>query len=855
MDLAHLQSSAFKLSHELATRPSSIMRNFLSLILIGVCFSFTITVSAQRELKRLKPKSPIVCYKSFVDNPVYFPPAEKFVQMRENASGRTKTATIEVDYIGFPADNLAKNAFQFAVDIWETELKSSVPIRIRAQWGQLGTGVLGQAIWGTAVANFDNATPHLNTFYAIALAEKIAGRALNANDEPDIVATFNSGTNWYYQTTGTPGSGQMDLVTIVLHEIAHGLGFTDTYDVDEGQGSVGLESGGVPVPFVYDLFIEKADGTRLFSDMQSPSTALATAITSDDLYYFSPTALAAAGSRPIIYAPSPFNGGSSIAHLDEDAYSSATDPNRLMTPQIDFQERIHNPGDLTRGILSDMGWVFTKIDHVLLTDTERKDGQPYPIVVKIQSDNGYDAATVKLHYTVNGTTFTTLAMSPTGTPNQFAASLPGTTVDLSYGYFVSVEDVLDREFTLPGKVQAQGKDPVQDFVVVNIGPDDEKPTIVHTPIDFVFEGDTQLQISAQITDNIAVEGAHVEYSIKGGGAQSIAMTKGAEDNYSATINIPSTLVIGDKIEYRIVASDVSSNSNESTVPASGFFNVFVTGTMPTQDSYTNDFDTPTNDFIGNSFNISTPSGFDNPAIHSKHPYDNGSGAGNQSNYVYQLQIPIRINPSNPYIRFDEIVLVEPGETGAAFGSEEFYDYVVVEGSKDGGTTWTPFQDGYDSRALSVWLNRYNSATEGDNSTAVGDPTLYRQRSINMIAGGDFADGDEVLIRFRLFADQLAHGWGWAIDNLFIQDAVTGIEEEAILFSIYPNPAKENITIEFDRDVRDARIQIINLQGASIIDAKTSSKLTVVEIGNLQQGIYILKTQLNNKTVIQKFIKH
>jgi hypothetical protein len=830
------------------------MRNFLSLILTGLFFCCTTTVNAQHAVRRLKPKSPIVCYKSFVDNPVYFPPPEKFMQMRENAAGRIKTATIEVDYIGFPADNLAKNAFQFAVDIWETELKSSVPIRIRAQWGELGTGVLGQAIWGTAIANFDNATPYLNTFYAIALAEKIAGRALNANDEPDIVATFNSGTNWYYQTTGTPGSGQMDLVTIVLHEIAHGLGFTDTYDVDAGQGSVGLESGGAAVPFVYDLFIEKLDGTRLFSDMQSPSTALATAITSDDLYYFSPTALAAAGSRPIIYAPSPFNGGSSIAHLDEDAYSSATDPNRLMTPQIDFQERIHNPGALTRGILSDMGWVFTKIIHTPLTDTERKDGQPYPVVVKIQSDNGYDATTVKLHYTVDGTTFTTLAMSGTGTPNQFSASLPGTTVDLSYGYFVSVEDVLDREFTLPGKIQSQGEDPKQDFVVVQIGPDDEAPTIVHTPIDFVFEGDTQLEITAQITDNIAVEEAHVQYSINGGGVQTISMTKGAEENYSATVNIPTTLVIGDKIEYRIVASDVSSNSNESAIPASGFFNVLVTGIMPAQDTYTNDFNTPTNDFIGSSFSITTPTGFDNPAIHSKHPYDNGSGAGNESSYVYQLQIPIRINASNAYIRFDEIVLVEPGETGAEFGSEEFYDYVVVEGSKDGGTTWTPFQDGYDSRAMTVWLNRYKSATSGDNSTAVGDPTLYRQRAINMIESGDLADGDEVLIRFRLFADQLAHGWGWAIDNLFIQDAVTGIEDKIVSFSIYPNPAKENITIEFNQDVRNAQIQIINLQGASIIDAKTSSKVTEVDISILQQGIYILKTQLNNKTVIQKFVK-
>jgi hypothetical protein len=828
------------------------MRNFLSLILFSL-FLVPLECFAQHDLKRLKPKSPIICYKSFIDNPVHIPPTEKFLRMRSGAEGRVKTATILVEYIGFPQDNLAKNAFQFAVDIWETELKSTVPIRVRAQWGQLGMGVLGQAIWGTAVANFDFATPHLNTFYPIALAEKISGKPINEDTEPDIVATFNSSTNWYYETSGEAASGQMDLVTIVLHEIAHGLGFTDTYDVDGGQGSVGLETGGVDVPFVYDLFVETANGTRLFSDMPSPSTELATAITNDNLSYNSPRAIAAIGARPLVYAPSPFNSGSSIAHLDEDAYNGASDPNRLMTPQIGFREQIHNPGDITRGILSDLGWVFTKIEHTPLKDSERKDGQPYPLTVKINSDNGYSAGSVKLHYTINGTTFTTVTMSPTGTANQFSASLPGTTVDLSYGYYFSVIDVLNREFTAPGKVQTQGSDATQDFVVIDIGADDSDPIIEHTPVDFVFEGDTQFEIMAVITDNIAVAEAHVEYQIDGGAIQTLSMTK-TGDTYSANISLPASLAIGDKIEYRIVATDASSGSNQATAPQTGFFSVFVTGTMPTQNSYVNDFNTPTNDFIGNSFSISTPSGFDNPAIHSKHPYDNGSGPNNESNYVFQLQIPIRINASNPHIRFDEIVLVEPGEAGSVFGSAEFYDYVVVEGSTDGGLTWSPFADGYDARTQSAWLNRYNSNMTGDNSVAMGDPTLYRERLINMVENGTFADGDEVLIRFRLFADQLAHGWGWAIDNLFIQDAITGIENQNLSFSVYPNPTSQTITIEFGNEIPNADIHIMNLQGASIIDAKASSRVTTLDVSRLTQGIYILKTQLNNQTVIKKFVK-
>jgi hypothetical protein len=38
----------------------------------------------------------------------------------------------------------------------------------------------------------------------------------------------------------------------------------------------------------------------------------------------------------------------------------------------------------------------------------------------------------------------------------------------------------------------------------------------------------------------------------------------------------------------------------------------------------------------------------------------------------------------------------------------------------------------------------------------------------MLENGNFKAGDEILIRFKLYADQLSVGWGWVIDNLKIQ---------------------------------------------------------------------------------------
>src|SRR5205085_4167637 len=112
-------------------------------------------------------------------------------------------------------------------------------------------------------------------------------------------------------------------------------------------------------------------------------------------------------------------------------------------------------------------------------------------------------------------------------------------------------------------------------------------------------------------------------------------------------------------------------------------------------------------------------GFENGAIHSTHPYPSGGSAETSLNFTYQLKVPIKIKASDATIKFDEIVLVEPGEAGAAFGTEDFFDYVVVEGSTDGGLTWTPVADGYDSNSKPEWLALYNSAITGQNSTATG----------------------------------------------------------------------------------------------------------------------------------------
>jgi hypothetical protein len=138
------------------------------------------------------------------------------------------------------------NAFTYAADLWGAQLTSGVTIKVDATMDALTcsstSATLGSAGANTVHYNFTNA-PYTNTYYPQALANKIAGTDLTTSFS-DIVARFNSaiGTTcafprtWYYGLDGNPGGSQLDFVTVVLHELGHGLGFQTYVTLSSGAG-------------------------------------------------------------------------------------------------------------------------------------------------------------------------------------------------------------------------------------------------------------------------------------------------------------------------------------------------------------------------------------------------------------------------------------------------------------------------------------------------------------------------------------------------------------------------------------------------------------------------------------------
>jgi hypothetical protein len=596
----------------------------------------------------------------------------------------------------------------------------------------------------------------------------MANKELNDATYPDIFASFNSNnSSWSFSLNENESiPTKYSLVTVVLHELGHGLGFLDSYTVTGANGIVGLQSTGVPVPF--DLQLENAANKNLFIGFTSPSSALRSQLISNNLFYESPNVLLQNGGTPAkIYAPTTFESGSSIAHWNESTFNNTT--NSLMTPQIATNERMFDPGTVTKSLLVDMGWEFVYIDHTQLTDIEDTAG-PYDIVATFSGDK-LPIASPKTIYN-SGAGEVELDMVPTGITNQYKATIPSTGSASTYAYYIKVNDATGRSFTEPGKTTRVTTGLQQQLFVFATGPDSKAPKIVHQPKDFLLDAEQDLTITAIISDNAKVQTAKLEYFLNDVQQPTLDLDLQLpeEDSiYSTLINIAS-LTDGQKLKYRIVVTDNASNTNQATSPATDFYEINTVGLLPVQDSYFNDYSVVTDDFFAAGFTIQTPSGFSNAALHSEHPYVTGDGfPGNERNLTYQLKVPVEIKATESLLKFDEIVLVEPGAANSVFGDADFFDFVIVEGSKDGGLTWIALGSGYDSRDRSTWLTRYNSSIDNannGNSLVIGDPSLYFTRTYNILE--KFAAGDQVVFRFRLFIDQLSTGWGWAIDNVKIQ---------------------------------------------------------------------------------------
>jgi hypothetical protein len=119
----------------------------------------------------------------------------------------------------------------------------------------------------------------------------------------------------------------------------------------------GCWGGGSGFPFIYDRFAVNGLGQYLISSFANNSPELAAQLTSGSIYFNGTNAVKANGNANVkLYAPNPWQPGSSYSHLDEIFNGT---PNALMTYSIGSGESIHNPGPVMLCMFKDVGWTVT----------------------------------------------------------------------------------------------------------------------------------------------------------------------------------------------------------------------------------------------------------------------------------------------------------------------------------------------------------------------------------------------------------------------------------------------------------------------------------------------------------------
>ena len=262
------------------------------------------------------------------------------------------------------------NVFLKAADFWSGILPGNVEIRIDASFSPLtcskSTAVLGGTSPNYAESDFAGGILP-GVWYVVAEASQLAGYDLEPGNSY-MTTQFNSmlgqpgcldGNFFYYGFDANTPANNVNLLTVTLHEFAHGLGFLSL--ADESTGALFGASQGQPQPDIFDAFVYDTTAKKSWNDMATDAERQASAINTGNLVWNGPAANAAGAAylvnragmnvngQMLLYAPNPVQVGSNVSHWDTSCI-----PNLLMEPIINSDLPIGV--DITPDALRDIGW-------------------------------------------------------------------------------------------------------------------------------------------------------------------------------------------------------------------------------------------------------------------------------------------------------------------------------------------------------------------------------------------------------------------------------------------------------------------------------------------------------------------
>ncbi|GEM_PF-2713574 len=158
----------------------------------------------------------------------------------------------------------------------------------------------------------------------------------------NVTIAFNSKTDWCFSSVEEPLYNQQDLITVTLHELAHGIGISSSFTKKNET-----------MPYIYDKYIINGNGTSLVSNSATRASENV-ALNTGNLYFGGTNATVANNGDPIkLHAPHSLSSAS-LCHFDREY--THDEEGRLLIPGTTYGVSTRYFGNFTLAVLKDLGW-------------------------------------------------------------------------------------------------------------------------------------------------------------------------------------------------------------------------------------------------------------------------------------------------------------------------------------------------------------------------------------------------------------------------------------------------------------------------------------------------------------------
>jgi Secretion system C-terminal sorting domain len=302
--------------------------------------------------------------------------------------GNNNGAPWEIQNVDMPVE--MKPALDAAVLKWQQWIQSPKPVKIRVQMADLALEVLAGTDYQLML--------HNGFWYPSSLGKQLGTMPVSA-DTMDIAIYFNrkivSSGAFYLGTDAQTPDDKFDLVTLILHELGHGLGFAssirtfgalrldangqDEPCVDEkNRFCYGFKaSSGQIYPMKFDSFLKRAsftaehdisaydflNQTYLLPPHITPPTIIEQPSSGNPTQY-SNVAFFKGNTNRLLYSPPVFTMGSSYHHFLSNrnivSYDSKYTADEFMIFDQGEGRPVHNVTNGLCSLLQDLGWQLTQ---------------------------------------------------------------------------------------------------------------------------------------------------------------------------------------------------------------------------------------------------------------------------------------------------------------------------------------------------------------------------------------------------------------------------------------------------------------------------------------------------------------